>query len=435
MAVNHRKARIVLATHGSLGDLLPYVAIAVGLKARGHTTIIATGECYRKRIEQLKVGFSPVRPDCDWVSDPDVMRRIMHPRWGLIRVFREVWQPVLRVAYQDMVAATEEVDLIVAMQAEFPARLVADKKGVPWASAMHLPIGLYSAYDPPILPGFGGLSKKLRFLGPPFWKPLGYWIKWATRGVAKPIDDLREELGLPRDSVNPLTDGFAPLLHLALFSKLISDKQPDWPPQTIVTGFPWFDQEGELGLPSELTVFLDQGTPPIVFTLGTAIAQGAGARRFFEESVAAAKLLGRRAILITNNPGNRSAVLPEGVMAWDYARFSELFPRAAVVVHHGGIGTTGLAMRSGRPMLICPHAWDQPDNAERVARLGISRTIRDGQYTSDRVAGELRSLLEDPNYSNRSMEIAAMLRKEDGVAASCDAIEALIQNLNSKQSG
>ena len=72
--------------------------------------------------------------------------------------------------------------------------------------------------------------------------------------------------------------------------------------------------------------------------------------------------------------------------ACDYAPFSELFPRAAAIVHHGGIGTTGLAMRSGRPMLVMPCAWDQPDNAERVARLGIARIISRRHYTPARVA-------------------------------------------------
>ena len=138
------------------------------------------------------------------------------------------------------------------------------------------------------------------------------------------------------------------------------DKQPDWPPQTLVTGFPWHDRHGEGRLPEGLTQFLDKGEPPLVFTLGTAIAEDAGAPGFFAASAAAAKLLGRRAVLMLNKPHNRPPVLPEGVVAANYAPFSELFPRAAVIVHHGGIGTTGLAMRSGRPMLVMPCAWDQP---------------------------------------------------------------------------
>ena len=167
-STNYPRSRIVLTSHGSLGDLHPYVAIALGLKARDHETIVATGECYRKKIEALGIGFLPVRPDSDWVTNPDVMRRIMHPRWGLERVIREVLLPVLRETYEDLLAATEGADLLVAMQANYASPLVAETKGIPWASAMHLPIGLASAYDPPVLPGFVGLSRNLRFLGPAF---------------------------------------------------------------------------------------------------------------------------------------------------------------------------------------------------------------------------------------------------------------------------
>jgi rhamnosyltransferase subunit B len=421
-------ARIVITTFGSLGDLHPYIAIALGLKARGHEVILATGECYRKKIESLGIGFRPVRPDSDWVTHPDVMRRIMHPRRGLERIIREVLLPVLRQTYEDTLATTEGADLLVAMQSNFAGPLVAEKRGIPWASAMHLPIGLASAYDPPVLPGFADLSKKLRFLGPAFWKPLRRFLQWATRVWARPWYRLRDEIGLPRDATsNPLTDGHAPLLHLALFSKWIMDKKPDWPAQTIVTGFPWYDQDGGDGLPSELARFLDGGLPPIVFTLGTAISEDAGAPRFFETSAAASKLLGRRAVLILNDPRNRPTVLAEGVVAFDYAPYSQLFPRAAVIVHHGGIGTTGLAMRSGRPTLVMPWAWDQPDNAERVARLGTSRTINRRRYTPDRIASELRHILEDQAYSRRAAEVGEQVQQEDGAGVACDAIEALLQ--------
>ncbi|MBI3464471.1 MAG: glycosyltransferase, partial [Planctomycetes bacterium] len=178
---NHPRSRIVLTTHGSLGDLHPYVAIALGLKARGYEAIVATGECYRKKIEALGIGFRPVRPDSNWVTDRDVMRRIMHPRWGLKRIIREVLLPVLRETYEDLLAAAEGADLLVAMQANYASPLVAEKKGIPWASAMHLPIGLASAYDPPVLPGLAGLSKKLRVLGPAFWNPVRRFITWETR--------------------------------------------------------------------------------------------------------------------------------------------------------------------------------------------------------------------------------------------------------------
>jgi UDP:flavonoid glycosyltransferase YjiC (YdhE family) len=232
---------------------------------------------------------------------------------------------------------------------------------------------------------------------------------------------LRRQIGLPPvRGVNPLTDWHSSSLHLATFSKWLADKQPDWPEQTIVTGFPWFDQDGSNGLSPALARFMDGGPPPIVFTLGTAVAGDAGP--FYEASAQAARSLGHRAVLILKDPRNRPLTLSRDVVAFEYAPFSELFPRAAAIVHHGGIGTTGLAMRSGRPMLIMPCAWDQPDNAERVARLGISRTIPRHRYTPARAAAELRRLLDDPAYELRAAEVAEQVRQEDGVRIACDAL-------------
>src|SRR5260370_10696380 len=99
-----------------------------------------------------------------------------------------------------------------------------------------------------------------------------------------------------------MTYGQSPLLHMALFSGQIIDKQPDWPPQTLVTGFPWYDRHGDGKLPAELAQFLDEGAPPLVFTLGTAIAEEAGAAGFFAISRAACKLVGRRAGLMLHQP-------------------------------------------------------------------------------------------------------------------------------------
>ncbi|MBC7818908.1 MAG: glycosyltransferase [Planctomycetaceae bacterium] len=413
----------MLTTFGSLGDLYPYLAVALGLQARGHDAVIATGECYRQKVEALGLGFRPVRPDSDWVSDPDVMRRMSHPRWGLIRVLRELVLPTLQESFEDTQAALDGADLLVANQAAYSGRIAAEKHGIPWVSVMHIPLVLYSSYDPPILPGFPGVSKQLHRLGPCFWKPMASLIRSATRLLAKPLDRLRAEIGLPpAPEKNSLLDGHSPALHLALFSKRLADKQRDWPPQTVVTGFPWFDQVARL--PDSLTNFLDAGPSPIVFTLGTAVSADAG--EFYERSAAAARLLGRRAILIHHDPRQRLASLPDGVAAFDYAPFSALFSRAAAIVHHGGIGTTALAMRSGRPMLIMPCAWDQPDNAERAARLGIARIIPRHRYTPARIAAELRSLLDTPAYSHNASQIAEQVQHEDGVRVACDALEALL---------
>jgi UDP:flavonoid glycosyltransferase YjiC (YdhE family) len=250
--------------------------------------------------------------------------------------------------------------------------------------------------------------------------------KLATRFLARPWYRLRNEIGLPPDlDANPLLDSHSPRQVLALFSPLLAVPQPDWPPHTITTGFPVFNQDGGAGMPSALTEFLDAGPSPIVFTLGYSAAMvGEG---FFETSIAVAQQLGHRAVLIVGrDPRNPPASIPHGMTAHGYAPFYDLFPRAAAIVHAAGIGTTGLAMRSGRPSLVVPYAHDQSDNAARLVRMGLAREIPRHRYTTACVAAELRELLDDSRYSHRASDVAKQVRQEDGVQTACDALEGLL---------
>lgn len=416
--------RVVFHTLGSLGDLHPYLAIALGMQARGHEVILATSACYRQKITALGLGFNAVRPDSDWVTDPVVMREMMTGHLATVRAVRKLFLSVLADTYADLRAAAGGADLLVT-HLPWAGRLVAETTGIRWASTMITPMGFFSAHDLPSFPFARELSKPFRLLGPAFWTMLYRLGKRATRPWAKPFDRLRAELGLPpAPDLNPLGDSHSPTLVLALFSKLLGDKQPDWPPQTIQTGFPVYDQHGTTGMPSALVRFLDEGPPPIVFTLGWSATTIAGS--FYEHSIAAAKRLGRRAVLVTGKDLRKQlTALPANVAVFEYVPFSELFPRAAVIVHAGGIGTTGLAMCSGRPMLVVPFAHDQPENAERVTRLGIARTISPHRYAPARVTAELRTLVENPGYARRSAAVGEQVCKEDGVSNACVALEGL----------
>jgi UDP:flavonoid glycosyltransferase YjiC (YdhE family) len=418
--------RIVLTTFGSLGDLHPYIAVGLELRARGHEAVIATTRHYRQRVEARGLGFHAVRPEGpDLDTDHESMRRIMDARKGSEYVVRDLLMPALRQSYEDLTAAAQGAHLLVSHVLTYTARLVAEKNAIPWASTFLQPLGFFSAYDPPVLPQVPFLSK-LRFLGPAFHRPLFGLAKRSCRSWSRPWHQLRAEIGLPPTPDSPLFEGhYSPSLVLAMFSPLFAGRQPDWPAQTVVSGFPLFDEGEGAGASPELACFLDAGPPPVVFTLGSSGVLGAGA--FYECSAAAARMLGRRAVLVVGKDGaNRPASLPDDVLAVDYAPFLELFPRAAAIVHAGGVGTTGLAMRSGRPMAVMPVAHDQFDNAARVARLGIARTIPRRKYTPTRVAAELRQLLGNPTYAERAQGIGDRLRQEDGVRAACDALEELL---------
>ncbi|MDQ3696161.1 MAG: glycosyltransferase [Chloroflexota bacterium] len=420
-----RGARIVLTTFGSLGDLHPYVAIALGLQARGHDPVIATSDLYQARVQALGLGFCPVRPDrVEQLGDPGMMERMRETKRGPDQVFRDMFMPSLRESYLDTLTAARGADLLISHTLAFATRLVAERTGIPWVSSVLQPLALFSAYDPPAV-GPAALVSSLLALGPAVHRPLVRGAKWSLRGWSEPWHELRAEVGLPPTDQNPIFDGqHSPLLVLALFSHLIGARQPDWPGQTVVTGFPFFDERRQ-ELPATLARFLDDGPPPIVFTLGTSAVMQAGA--FYEQSAAAAAMLGRRAVLLTGkDPRNRPSKLPAGVIAVDYVPFGALFPHAAVVVHQGGIGTTAEAMRTGRPMLVVPFAHDQPDNARRVSKLRIGRTLSRRAYTAERVAAKLGQLLDDRGVAMRAAKVGAAVRAEAGVDAACDAIEAAI---------
>ena len=170
--------------------------------------------------------------------------------------------------------------------------------------------------------------------------------------------------------------------------------------------------------------FLDSGPPPIVFTLGSS-AVWIG-REFFRESIDAAKQLGQRAVLLVGDERNHPVELPDGMIAVDYVSYESLLPRASVVVHHGGVGTTSHGLVAGAPTLIVPFAFDQSDNAAHAARLGVSRTVYRNKYRAPPVVRELSKLLHERSYTERAREVSAELKQEDGPARAVDLIEAVL---------
>jgi rhamnosyltransferase subunit B len=414
-------SRIVVTTIGSLGDLHPQIAIALELRKRGHEIVFATHQTYQAKITALGLEFRPLRPDLPGKEEPQVMAAMMDLKTGAEYIIRQWVMPNLRSTYRDLMDAAGGADFIVSGELIYPTPMVAEKLGIGWATSTLQPAAFFSSYDPSVLPLFP-FATQLPKLGRRFNQAIKQLLIKITQSWAKPIYQLRSELELPPLSRNVLIeDKYSPHLVLALFSSVLAQPQPDWPPQTIVTGFTFYDGDRQpVELAPELQQFLKIGKPPIVFTLGSAAVNNPGT--FYRESIAAIHQLNLRAILLIgeNSP---PANLSEEIIAIDYVPYSQIFPHARAIVHQGGIGTTAQALRAGRPTLIAPYANDQPDNAARVERLGTSRTIVRSQYTAARVAKELRELLDNPQYAAKATEIGKIICTENGVKVACDTIE------------
>lgn len=411
--------RILFATFGSLGDLHPAIALGLELQHRGHHAAIVTSEYHRARIAAAGLGFQPAVPDLR-PDDRALIQATMDERRGPEAVFKFMLAHLPRT-YEDYSRAVAAVtpDLLVTSELASAGPMVAEKIGLPWTSMTLSPLSFISAYDESILPPAPWLSR-LHALGPRIYGAVLRMARQSAGRMAAPINEFRRGLGL-RPVANPMFDAkHSPRLGLAMFSRLIGEPRPDWPARTVVTGFAFYDG-GEPGLAPELTAFLDAGEPPVVFTLGSAAVFDPGA--FYEESARAARRLGRRAVLLVGPEPGRVPAAGPNLGIFGYAPFSKLFPRASVVVHQGGSGTTGQVMRAGRPMLVVPYAHDQPDNALRARKLGIATTVRRNSYRADTAVQALRPLLEDAGMAAKAVTVGEIVARENGAAAAADAIE------------
>jgi len=421
-------SRIVLTTIGSLGDLHPKIAIALELRKRRHDVVFATHKEYQDKIEALGFEFHRIRPDNTALNDPQEMARMMDLKTGTEYVIKNWVCAHLRETYTDLMASAKDAAFIITGEGVAAARLVAEKLDIPWAFAVLQPASFLSVYDPSVLPVLPLLAK-LRGLGSLANRGIIQLSKVLSQSWAEPIHQLRRELGLPPLVGNPfIDDKYSPYLVLALFSPVFAKPQPDWAKKTGTTGFAFYDgNESETELLPALQQFLDGGDPPIVFTLGSAAVMAPG--RFYQESVQAAKQLHRRAVLLMGKNAPPKD-LPENILAIGYVPYSQIFSRACAIVHQGGIGTTAQALRAGCPTLVMPYSHDQPDNAARVERLGTSRTLPRKQYTAERVAKQLRELLEKPRYATKAAAVGGIIRAENGVGVACDAIEKQLQAIS-----
>jgi len=419
--------RIILSNIGTFGDINPLIAIALELKRRGHVPVMAVPAVFEPKIRPLGLEFHAVRPDIN-PENTILVEMVYDVKKGTERGLRDFLFPALRQTYDDLLdAATkpERADLLLLGELNYAGPLVAEVTGVPWASYVLAPLSFFSAFDPPVLPMYPRLARADRTV-PGFGRAIRRLARFVSRKWPQPIYDLRAELGLERGP-NPLFDAkHSPNLVLALFSRVLGVEQKDWPENTRITGFCYYDSDaGNAALPAHLEKFLAAGPAPIVFTLGSAAVLAAG--RFYEFSARAAIRLGVRAVLlIGSDQRNRpTTALPESICVAEYAPYSALFKRASMVVHQGGVGTTAQCLRAGKPMLIMPYSHDQPDNARRMRRLKVARVIQRRNYTPLRAARKLKAMLEEPRFAEQAARVARRLEHEDGVRSACDALEEL----------
>lgn len=406
--------RILFVPFGSEGDINPLIWLAEGLAERGHTPVFMMTPHYARLIKRQGFAFVPMGTEEDFerfARDPRLWDRMQGPHMvvkGMVETLS---------AYRTAFAETGgNFDLIVTSSFALGAASLAEKAGIPRLALHMQPVCLRSEFDCPLfMEELDWLRRSPRWVKRWFFR----FIDFAFfRSAQKPLNNFRREIDLPplRHFFDEAVNGAQGIA--ALFPEWFAEPQPDWPTHLRLFGFPVSRRRAEL--PAEVEAFIAAGDAPLVWTHGSA---NFDIEHFQKRAIAASCELGLRCLLVSLD--RPKGVLPEGVFHASHARFEDLFPRARAVIHHGGIGTTSKCVLSGVPQLIIPRSHDQPDNAQRIVRLGLGETLRYKEIDTPALPEILRKLLASQAVVENCRRYRDKMQAEDRLPALCDWAEAL----------
>ncbi|MBK6854055.1 MAG: glycosyltransferase family 1 protein [Burkholderiales bacterium] len=412
--------KILIVAAGSHGDVLPFISLGRELQDRGHTVRIFASGPFAPLAAEAGLQFVEVLSSAEYqrlLSDRDAT----DARKGMALLA----QAVISTQRRCLALLEREHEpgrtLVVGSSLAWATRLLAEMKHVPVVTVHLSPSWLRSNHRAPSIGPLGHMERAPAIVKRLIWRLMDR--RFLDPLFTAPFNAIRAECGLA-----PVSRVFHRWIHeadltLGLFPAWFAPVQPDWPSGLQLAGFPLYDHGDDRALPPDVQRFLDAGEPPVAFTAGTA---NASSHAFFDTSVRACELSGRRGLLLTQDAAQLPADLPHHVAHFGYVPFKALLPRLSCLVHHGGIGTTSQALLAGVPQLVRPMGFDQFDNARRVQALGIARQLLPRHYKPAAVAKALDALVAEPSVRFRCSELARTLAAESpGATVAADALLAL----------
>ncbi|ODN70025.1 glycosyltransferase [Methylobrevis pamukkalensis] len=412
------RSSYLFATHGSLGDLNPFLALGSFLRQGGSRVVIATHETYRARVEALDLEFVSIFPDAGGYEAELGMdaAAIVHRVSDDFDFFlRDIVGRHVEASIERLLPVVRTVDMVIASSYAHGAHIAAQMEGKRFVGVALQPAAMVAAGEPAVIARMPMMQTPSRRLDRLFNRAILAIANWRMRGALATVRQAYTIRGLkPEAGINGIT---ADVPTLALFSPLLGGTPAQADGRSRMTGFLYLDDEVVSGeVERRVSTFLAAGPAPIVVTLGSFnVTVG---ERFFRMAIRATRRLGHRCIVIA---GEASPLLGEDfgrqVLVLPYLPYARIFPHAAAIVHHGGIGTCAQALKAGRPQVVCPLFADQHDNAHRITRLGAGETLEFRRARPRRTQAALKRILESPEIDERCRSLAETIGREEGLLA------------------
>ncbi len=419
-------ATVVLATMGSWGDIFPVIGLAKGMTDAGFEVSVAASPAYDELVTGEGLNFSGIGPRLgffDYASDPKILSGRLGGFAGFAHLFRHFILPALDRYVDDLAAAIGGANLVLSHPALVAAPVAAERVGVPWATISVFPGLIPTAYAPPaptrVELGSGPLGRASHRAA---WSVARFNMSRLFDG---PVNRTRRRLGLGAVSdcfFAPVESGRP---YLVMASPAVIERPVDWPSNVKLTGNVTWDRVSSFPEAPGLEEFVSAGDPPVLVTLGA--SSSLDPRHFYRHAVEAVTGLGHRALVLTGpTPSPVELRDDPRVFSAPFAPLSTVASRSLAAIHHGGVGTTVELLSAGLPQLVVPRAFDQPQTAIRMQRLGVARTLPWARASTGRLAGELRALLADRAHRDAAVAVQGRLAEEDGLRNAIAAVDSVL---------
>lgn len=412
--------QITLLSHGSTGDVVPMISLALTLRQRGHQVHLAAPSNFQEMVESYDLAFTSTGVDtqeaiCSFGNQ--TLGEMLRNRSQFMRDRNERMVTVAR----NTTAVVASSDLVVY---EFPASAVATfhhlQHGVRLVLATMCPIHPTGAFPPSTIPlrtSLGSWSNRLQYS----------LLRLIARRVLLPeLELLLDRLG---DSAvrPPLGELIDPARHptLGLWSPSVASAPTDWPDTVEVVGYPFLDHPPGWSPPKDLVAFLDDGPPPVFLGFGSMYARDA--REQSTMMIGVLRRLGQRVVVATGWGGLEAVEDDPAVHVIKSAPHDWLFPRVSVAIHHCGCGTSHAALRAGIPSVPLPSPiLDQPFWANRMWKIGVAtKPVMRNLIRPGTLERNLRRALEDTEMQQRAREVAAEISLDEGAERAAKFLEAI----------
>jgi len=413
---------IGIFTYGTRGDVQPYIALAVGLSARGHQVTLAAPQNFKQLVEGFGLTFHALYGDAEEMMNSPEGQAVLKTEntIKLMKYFFKALHQIKVPLRKSYIEGVNKVEVIIANAATLPiVSTIAEKQHKKFAT---------SYFMPPVVPTTEFPLADFDFMNFPWYNKFTYTLAQAFfwQFVKAETNEFRQELGLPvlRENIISYIGKQKPL-DLYCISPTLIPQPKDWEPNHTITGFLHVGNDKRQGhpmdeMPVELATWLGNGEKPVYMGFGS---NGIGNTEKFVQLLNEILANRNERILFCkgwsvfdNLPVHKNLYVAK------YVNHEAVFPQCKVGIFHGGAGTLAAMLRNNLPVIIISFYTDQPAWGKIVERKKLGIHIPVKKLTPGKLMAALRTVDTD-NIKKNVAVIGQQLRDENGLERAVGEIE------------